>query len=262
MNGNLEISTVIGCKMQCSYCPQQTHVANYTQKSNQVKMTLPDFKKFIETIPTAVDIVFAGMAEPFLNTACVDMMQHAFAKGHTISVYTTCYGMSLQDVEQLKKLKFNHFCIHLPDADGIMKLKVTPYYLLVLEAAMALQTNVMCIGNLHPAVREVIGFDIGDGSKGLYSRGGNIPHLAIAEKPGKLKCSACGPTLNHNVLLPNGDVLLCCMDYAQQHVLDNLNNVTYQDLFTGTEYKKIMEGLQQQGSGILCRTCEVSQNSN
>ncbi|MER9007171.1 SPASM domain-containing protein [Mesorhizobium sp. M0862] len=36
-----------------------------------------------------------------------------------------------------------------------------------------------------------------------------------------------------NVLLPNGDVTLCCTDFERRHVLGNLLRDEYADLFEG-----------------------------
>lgn len=82
--------------------------------------------------------------------------------------------------------------------------------------------------------------------------------LAIPRKTGVLKCTSCTDDLNHNVLMPNGDVLLCCMDYDQKHVIGELNTMKYQQLFTSKEYIRIRAGLRDESIDILCRNCEVS----
>ena len=40
----------------------------------------------------------------------------------------------------------------------------------------------------------------------------------------------CDETLYHNVVLPNGDVSLCCMDYGLKHILGNLYTQEYNDI--------------------------------
>ncbi len=269
MPANLEISCSVSCKMMCSYCPQASHVANYAEKvgggaksnSAAFMLTLDNFFNYLCTVPTSTDIVFAGMAEPFLNKNCLKMIDHAFYKGHLISVYTTGAGMSLEDAHNLKNYTYNHFCLHLPDGDGIMNLKVTPEYLEVLKVLMTIQNNIMCIGNLHPEVQKITG-PVPSGEHGLFSRGGTLKHLMPPRKTGKIWCSSCSENLDHNVLLPNGDVLLCCMDYNQKHVIGNLNDMPYADVFTSPEYMKVKNGMNNESIDILCRTCEVSTKRN
>jgi hypothetical protein len=45
------------------------------------------------------------------------------------------------------------------------------------------------------------------------------------------------------------------MDFGLQHVLGNLGQVDYKDLFAGSEYHRIIEALQHDGE-IICRQCE------
>lgn len=67
--------------------------------------------------------------------------------------------------------------------------------------------------------------------------------------------------MNHNILFPNGEVALCCMDYGMQHIIGNLKDDQYYDLFRSEEYNKVVLG-QQKYSDVLCRTCEYSEPTN
>lgn len=263
-SGNLEISTIVGCKMRCSYCPQTSHIENFLERVNKdlrmLKMSLSDFVAFLSTIPSFVDVVFAGMAEPFLNPEATDMIEHAYNKGHKISVYTTGSGVKMQDIERLKNINYHHFCLHLPDCDGLMNLNITDEYLSVLKELDKIKKSAMCIGTLHPKVKETLGYDVPDGKDGLYSRGGTLKELMIPRKSGELFCSSCTEELNHNVLMPNGDVVLCCMDYNQKHVIGNLKEIKYEEIFKSNEYLRVRQGLKDESIDILCRTCEVSKN--
>ncbi len=255
MTPNLEISTVVGCRMGCDYCPQKIHVTNY--RSEKV-MSLETFATCLSKVPTNVDIHFAGMAEPWLNPNATGMVLMAHEQGHRVGVYTTCSGMVLEDIYAIRHIPFIHFCLHLPDADGIMKFNVTPEYLEVLKLCMTIPgRNFTCIGHVHPEVDRITG-PVPDSSNTLISRAGNLKTLAITPKKGRLKCSAMSERLDHNILLPNGEVLLCCMDYAQQHVLGNLLTDSYESLFDNPEWHRIKKGLDDETSNILCRTCEIA----
>lgn len=256
MNPNLEISTVIGCRMGCDYCPQKIHVKNY--KDEIRRMTLDDFKTMISTVPKDVEIVFAGMAEPWLNPDCTAMVIHAFSRGHKIGVYTTGVGMTVGEAIMIRDLPFLHFTLHLPDNAGRMTMKITDEWKQVVGRLLTIRgVQKMVIGRLHPEAEAITGH-VPDGSPGLFSRAGNLRHLAIPRRAGTLHCSACGPKIDHNILLPNGDVLLCCMDYAQDHIIGNLFAMNYADIFQSDEYKRVMAGLEDESMDILCRKCEVS----
>ncbi len=256
----LEISTTVGCRMACrNYCPQKTHVHEYAKVSNDKVMSFETFEMCLATVPQHVSVCFAGMAEPWLNPRCTEMVLHAYDRGHSISVFTTGYGLRPTDIDRIAHISFRHFCVHLPDANGDMNLKPTEEYLNTLRACRQIPNMTqMVIGPLHPAVEAVTG-PVADGSASLISRASNLPDRAVPRKSGKLRCSACGPKVDHNVLLPNGDVVLCCMTYDLKHVLGNLVMYTYDDLFRSDEYLRIMRGLDGDESiDIACRNCEIS----
>jgi len=255
---NMEISTVVGCKMNCGYCPQKLHIKKYNEVKRDTVMSMDTFRICLAQIPTHVEILFAGMAEPWLNPWATEMLLMA-SQTHRVGVYTTCYGMKLHDVEAIKDLDFLHFCIHVPDQDGVMNLKITREYLEVLAQAIKIPShNITCIGKVNPYVKAVIGKEVPDSSNTLISRAGSLKAFAIPKKKGELFCSATGPKIDHNVLLPNGDVVLCCMIYGLDHIIGNLLVDSYEDLFESNEYKRIMEGLKDDNSSILCRKCEIS----
>lgn len=221
-------------------------------------MSMGTFYACMNKVPDDVDICFAGMVEPFANKFAATMIYSA-SHFHTVSVYTTCHGMRLEDVEEIKNIPFNHFCIHLPDADGIMKLKVTPEYLEVLREAIKIPRRTFTvIGKLHPDVEKITG-PVPDGSKSLISRAGNLKDFFTQKLTGRIQCSMAPDKINHNVLLPNGDVLLCCMDYGHKHVIGNLLEQSYDSLFESEEYKSVMAGLENDNSDILCRSCEIAE---
>jgi hypothetical protein len=67
---------------------------------------------------------------------------------------------------------------------------------------------------------------------------------------------ASTPFFDHNTMLPNGDVVLCCMDYSRKHVVGNLFRQGYAELFAGAE----MAAIRSRAMGIhdddlICRRC-------
>ncbi len=260
---NLEISTVVGCKMLCSYCPQSLHVKKYAETNKNFVMSVNTFKTCLTKVPKEVEIVFAGMAEPWLNPDASSMLFHADTYGYRISVFTTCEGMTCADIyAYLSHVEFKHFCIHLPDQEGQMKLKVTEDYLEVVSECLRLIPNVtlMCIGTLHEKVRKVVGRDVPNGTRSLISRAGTVSGLGVEYKTGRLRCPPCGPNLDHNILLPNGDVLICCMDYGQEHVIGNLLENSYEDILKSNEHQRVLAGLNDESVKTICRKCEYAEN--
>lgn len=207
-------------------------------------------------MPEHTIIIFSGFAEPFLNTECTKMILHAHKKGHPISLFTTGTGMTLEDVSAIKKIPFSEFphggfVLHLADNDGFAKIKVDDTYLRLLKAIKdANITNIMLrtMSSVHKAIRHIFPEDavkkqIMNTRAGYLSEEGiQAEHPPISHK----KKVICGRDehIYNNVLLPNGDVVLCCQDFGLKHILGNIFK---------TPYEQIMPPLL--ASYELCKTC-------
>ena len=262
----LEITTSIpvkGCAVDCVFCPQRLLVERY--KGNK-SLTFEDYKKIIDKLPLEVRITFAGFTEPWLHRECTDMLLYAYDKGHDIAAFTTGIGMKVSDMERIKHIPFSDgpnggFVFHLPDNELLAKHPITPRYIELVEYIGTIRNEIknfyiMFMGSVHESVRHV--FD-GIRPSEMWSRAGNLTHETIL-KPELLNlkdsyrtiyhgeqdmtCN-CDEKLYHNVLLPNGDVSLCCMDYGLDQILGNL---------LIQEYDEIMPS--PLSCFKLCRFCE------
>src|SRR5208283_5326944 len=127
----LEITTMLGCPLMCTFCPQPRLKRKYEKNSDLREkeskyMTLENFRLILSKTPKHVRIDFSGMAEPWANPDCTEMLRIALESGYTVAVFSTLYGMSEQDadlvVELLRKYReqIAAVCLHLPDANGNM----------------------------------------------------------------------------------------------------------------------------------------------
>ena len=247
----LEITTVVGCQRGCDYCPQRTLVSAYRGPRT---MEWGTYTHCLSKVPQDVEISFAGFAEPWQNPRCTNMVTEAFGQGHRVSVFTTAVGMSAHDVHAIKHIPFHHFCLHLPDQAGRMTWKPNDVYVETVAALKASIPNLtfMCVGDLHPHLRQL--FDPMDWTGSLNSRAGNLEIMNLPRQSGPLFCTA-SPELCHNVLLPDGTVTLCCMDYGVEHPLGNLMEQSYQSLFLREEYEKVRDLMSSEDQEVICRHC-------
>lgn len=268
----MEITTNLpkkGCVVDCIFCPQRTLVKNYNGTRH---LSLEDFKRAVDKIPTEVRITFAGFTEPWTNRHCTDMLLYAYKKGHRVAAFTTGVGMTVEDVERLKDISFDEgpnagFVLHLPDQERLAKHPITPRYIEVIEAFGIHQDSfnkfyLMSMGSVHEKVKHV--FDRVANPE-MWSRAGNLIGEAIM-KPELLnvkelfrsvyhgespKTCGCIENLYHNVMLPNGDVSLCCMDYSLSYIIGNMFE---------QEYEEIIPKLNT--CYDMCRYCENGVNPN
>ncbi len=114
----MEITPLIGCSINCRYCPQSRLLKTY---KGAKEMYLKDFKEYLRKIPDEVAIVFSGFVEPFLAKDRIDMMEYADRIGRTIHLYTTLSGLNEETFERVKTINFQTVNLHLPDKNGYAK---------------------------------------------------------------------------------------------------------------------------------------------
>ena len=248
MEFTTSIDTKNGCVVDCVFCPQRTLQNSY---KGERFLSLDNFKKAVDKIPEEIRVTFAGFTEPWLNPKTTDMLLYAHQKGHPISVFTTGIGMNVEDVEKIKDIPFagnpnGGFVLHLPDQERKAKHPITDRYVKVIEKFGEVHKDIqnftlMCMGTVHESVSHV--FPEAPTYQ-MWSRAGNLlgesmmkPELLNRKDEYKsvyhgeqpMTCG-CLEKLYHNIMLPNGDVSLCCMDYGLEHILGNLLEQDYEDV--------------------------------
>lgn len=91
----MQITTRVGCRIQCRYCPQDLFVNRYFEndKDRVSMMSLQTFETCLTKLPENCVIMFAGMTEPFLNPDCTEMLKMACDSGRRVELYTTLDNM-------------------------------------------------------------------------------------------------------------------------------------------------------------------------
>lgn len=246
--GRLEITTTIGCPINCTDCPQELLRNTYKGKK---ELSLDDFKTVIDKVPDGTRIDFSGMCEPFANKHCTDMILYAADKGLPLALYTTLQGATMIDYERLRDVQYEVVTIHLPDKDGRSHFQITDEYLQVLS--MWECNNYSCHGWIDDRVlpyikrRNLITY--------MHDRAGNVEGRAhITINPWReLTCVTSGKDMNHNVLLPDGTTIMCCMDYGMTGVFGNLIEQDYEDVLNSDTACNMRKTLTEGES--ICRHC-------
>lgn len=214
-------------------------------------MDFDDYKKAIDKVPAGTRIDFSGMCEPFVNPRCTDMILYAADKGFPLALYTTLQGATANDYKRLKGVRFEVVTIHLPDKDGRSHFNITGEYLALLGGWPC--DNYSCHGQIDDYVRPYLG------PRNLitymHDRAGNVecrPHKTLSPDC-RLYCITSGRAMDHNVLLPDGTVITCCMDYGMTGVFGNLFEQTYEEVLN-SDAARAMRATLDRGESI-CRHC-------
>lgn len=260
----LNISTVVGCSVACTYCPQGMFIKQAKKRPTYSQvMSFETFAACLETIPKDVVLPFSGFSEPFNNPEALRMIRHAVEQGYEPMVYTTLVGATVEVIDELLALNAEvPFFLHLPSDKQTEKITVDDAYKTMLSNIIGgpqpyeLHVNVP---DLHPDLVPVLERHKVN-ERVLHDRGGNLDRddlndlrEQVWQRPhrGKIECGA----IVNNMLLPNGDVAICCNDWKLEHIIGNLLEDSYEDLFRSAEYLRFVEAMKHDDSDTLCRRC-------
>jgi len=278
----VEFTLDIGCKNNCVYCPQQVLLREYYKhdKNRRATINLRNFKALLKNIPKDVIIDFAGFSEPCHNPDFTHMLDYAVEDGRKIYLFTTLSEITEELVTKIAYTPSDVTVIHLPDAEGFTKIKITKQYLqnLALYAAINKSgTQYMCVGEPHEKVKEIIDAEYIRDEK-ISARLELIDRDALKE----LKFSTdapvswpketpilCNRRFSNNALeprptcaeativLPDGTVIPCCMDFELAHPLGNLYYQTYDEIINGKIRMRFEAAMMAKNDDeIICRRCE------
>ena len=265
LKSSLAITTNVGCRNMCSYCPQKIFIQAYKKRSGITKMSFNDFVTAIDSVPRSICLSFSGFSEPWLNADCTKMIVHAHNEGFKIRVNTTIIGMKEDDIRPLKSIPFIKFVVHLPDNQKLTRIKVDETYLTSLTYLLNQSPANLCWKfhknnaetDIHPEVLEILQKHHAKIQIfGLNSRAGKVDTGTTYTAVNKGKMLKECQDFHHNILLPNGDVALCHMDWSLKHMLGNLLEQNYAQLHSGETFQFIQSALQNTEADLLCRECE------
>lgn len=263
----LEITAKIGCSIQCKYCPQELLYSEYfkNNKSRKSELTFDEFKKCIDKTPKNTIVNFAGFVEPFLHKDAAKMICYAHESGRRVSLFTTLVGMNRKDFEQIKDIPFYSFVLHVPDKNNYAKIPITEEYIYVLDKVLdckrdnglPLITSANAQSEPSEEFLQIAKNRINTIKNELHDRAGNLEGEKLRRIPyikGGIYC-AWSYGLEQWVLLPDGTIVLCCMDFGLKHQIGNLLFEDYEQIKKGAEYQKICQNVKKFDSDILCRRC-------
>jgi radical SAM protein with 4Fe4S-binding SPASM domain len=224
----LEITSYIGCPVKCEYCPQDILLKNYEGKE---RMELSDMEKILSNTPKDVRIDFSGFSEIFGHIKGSWFILLAYGLGYEVVLYTTLVGIKDIDFRILKDVKFTDLCFHQYPKAGLQ----------FFDKVRKFETRI------HTGrVAEIT-------TQWRWSRAGNV--WPMPHKSGTFHCIFAEKNFDHNVVLPNGDVYLCCQDYSLKHKIGNLYTTKFDDL----DRSDIRNCSNMEESECICRNCEIAQ---
>ena len=80
----MELTTMVGCPLMCSFCPQENLRDNYGDKAKYMKPM--DLVTVLCKLPRNTRIDFSGMSEPWANPDCTTMLEEVLYMGRMYAI--------------------------------------------------------------------------------------------------------------------------------------------------------------------------------
>lgn len=268
---NLEITTRIGCNVNCRFCPQSLLMDVYFKenKDRDKLMSLETFSKCLEKLPINYRVVFSGFSEPLLNPDCIEMIKLACQSGRQVDLYTTLVGATGDVIDQICDIPFRSVILHVADQYGYARIPVSDQYYKNVEKLINTRKKDgarlidKCSSQAEPDPRIA---EICSGKYDIlticHDRAGNLTGSGLFKAEyltGPIRC-VMGSKPRRSVLLPDGTLVLCCMDFGTKHVLGNLLENSYDEIMNGQEMQKVEQEMEESrnGESVLCRRCSIA----
>jgi hypothetical protein len=229
---SLEVTTVIGCPGTCrKYCAQEVFLEKYGDRARL--LTVENWRRIIEHIPPSIPIWFGAFSEPLKNPDCIRFAEIAAEHGNEIAMYTTLFGATDNQINDLVKLYWKAIVVHLPDGIHLRVPNEAGYrdrLSRVLTSVANVQTMKMNSGFKSIHREEIL-------------RGNPVSDRHV------VTCSRDVFSIYQPTMLPDGVVHPCCVDMNLNFAAGNLLTEDWQTITARiTQLKPFM-------LNGLCRYC-------
>jgi radical SAM protein with 4Fe4S-binding SPASM domain len=262
---HVEISTVSKCFHMCTYCPQETLIGAY---SGEKVLKIENYKKMLSNFSKNIDLTvhFSGFVEPTMNPKIVDILLET-KKYFKVWINTTLNFLRKKDFQKFIEIDFENINLHLPDNQGHMKCRINDDYIEILDRITSKKKLTTCnvFGEgIHNDLNSLTSkLDIGyisikENDAVISTRANNVEDDSFKKQntiSGPIYCTH--QRLQQNVVMPNGDMYLCCMDYGLKHKIGNLLESNYLDIVSikNKNLSDIVNKMSSENDDIICRQC-------
>jgi len=269
---HIELTTIIGCRSMCKYCPQATIVQAYFKDNpdREKELTAKNLEKYLKNIPDSMPISFAGFSEPLAAKEILKICSVLDEQKRTVYVNTTLFNVRQDTVNNIfSNHAFEFVQIHIPDKNNWTKIKNDIDYkrkiATVISNIDTRKTTLVftCLGDVPEDLYNFINrFNIKHyenfGAEFIQDRNGYVDDFFISERlhhKGEIICAKTQNEFTFNVLLPDGSLCLCCMDYGLENIIGNLNENTYEEILNSDKMLQIKEKMKEEDNDLCCRRC-------
>jgi uncharacterized Fe-S cluster-containing radical SAM superfamily protein len=253
---HLNITATSSCKAKCVYCPQDRFTSAMEEQPGHLSCL-----EFVELLPalsgTHFEVVsFGGFTEPFDNPEIVDLITMASEQTFVdqIHIYTNGEALTPGIADALQDVRLGYVDISCHGFDEGTYRRTRPFLDVarIRENVLFLLRNRRNIDRLTISVTGPFGsraslaeletlcsqYGAGFERRDLHSRAGllHIGRELEVVKSGPFRCAKFD--FGKPVLVPGGDLALCCQDFALEYVIGNLHRKTFEEIMQDSPVRK------------------------
>jgi hypothetical protein len=272
----LNITTTAGCRGKCVYCPQDQFQRAMGERPRY--LSAAEFASLMRNVRDTHfhAFSFGGFAEPFDNPEIVELLAIAQNQENVeeVWVYTNGEGVSPEIVRRLAHLRIASFDVSCHGFDPELYRRTRPFIdsNKVRENVLFLLENRPGIGRLSLSltgpfaapeeIDELASLCARHGAflerRQLHSRAGLLKIGQLkTPKRGPFRCAKFG--FEKPVLLPGGDLSLCCQDFGLSWIIGNLHRQRFAEIMAASALRRhvldVASGVQEDPD-LRCYQCE------
>ena len=249
-NNHVEMTLTSACPMMCSYCPQSNYIKSYKSlKPSGKDMSFEDYKIILKNIDIIGYIAFTGFTEPIRNKNWYEMIKYTIDEGYRAVLNTTLFKATSQDIDKMVSLEIP---INIHITDSKQDIPIETYEEFIKKYKGRISINYFSEKG-HDTAKKLSSSAY---KPRLHDRGGNVssdnaPQTQVIKGP--VTCST--KRQYSNVVVPNGDVSVCCSDFGLEHVLGNLLTTKLSEIHKSKKMQKFNNKMLEGDEEFICNKC-------
>jgi hypothetical protein len=273
---HLNVTTTSGCRGRCVYCPQDRYWDAMADRPRY--LTAAELHRLVPNLEGThfETMSFGGFSEPFDNPEIVELLTlaHELDFVDEVAVYSNGEAMTPARMQELGHVRFGTVDVSCHGFDPEIYRRTRSFIdpAAVRENVLFLLDNRANIANLTISVSgpfgsdesldELAGLCAASGAtlfrRDLHSRAGllRIGNGNGRPKSGPFRCAKFD--FEKPVLVPGGDLSLCCQDFALRYVIGNLHARPFGEIMAGSPLRAHVLDVAAGRStdpGLACYRC-------